>query len=205
MKKLVLGTVFFVLAAAALLFIGGQGTTAATIFNAHVHDDYFHPVGGGFNVGPGHATAQALCMAANPDPTCTSIIGQGDSLMWVAPAPLAQNPHTVTECTDGTWSSCGAGVSAANPIEDSGVRFQPGWPYTVAFSQPGTFYYRCEIHPTVMRGTVVVEPAIGGGVNLITGTDGGSTTTYLLLSALASVLVLGTAGGVAWRRRRTGE
>lgn len=59
-----------ILAAAAsfglLALTGGASIQAANIFNAHVHDDYFHPTQG-FVVGPGHATAQALCMAATPD------------------------------------------------------------------------------------------------------------------------------------------
>jgi plastocyanin len=199
-------------AAAAIGFIALSGgpIQAANIFNAHVHDDYFHPTGS-FVVGPGHSTAQALCMSSTPDPTCTATVNEGDSVNWVAPAPLAVNPHTVTECTDGTWTVCGAGSSAPNPIEDSGVRFQPGWPYLVQFDDPGTFYYRCEIHPTVMRGAVNVIPGVGGTVELL-GTGGDpsaasesasddSTLTYIALAASGAMMVMAT-GGLILRRKR---
>ena len=189
--------------------LGGGPVQAANIFVAHVHDDYFHPTGG-FVVGPNHITAKALCESASPDPSCTATINEGDSVNWVAPAPLAVNPHTVTECTDGTWTTCGAGSSAPNPIEDSGVRFQPGWPYLVQFDDPGTFYYRCEIHPTVMRGAVTVIPGVGGTVELL-GTSGdsaaasesagdGSSLTYIVLAASGAMMVMAT-GGLILRRK----
>jgi plastocyanin len=189
---------------------GSNPIQAANIFNAHVHDDYFHPTGS-FVVGPGHATAQALCMSSTPDPTCTATINEGDSVNWVAPAPLAVNPHTVTECTDGTFTTCGPAVSAANPIGDSGIRFQPGWPYLVQFDDPGTFYYRCDIHPTVMRGAVNVIAGVGGTVELPSD-DGNSpassqtgrsdqTLTYIVLATSAAMMAT-MAAGLALRRRR---
>lgn len=182
---------------------------AAITFNAHVHDDYFHPTGS-FVPGPGHVTAQALCMQANPDPTCTAAIEVGDSIQWVAPAPLAANPHSVTECTDNTFTVCGAGVAAPNPIEDSGVRFQPGWPYLVAFNTAGTYYYRCEIHPVTMRGRVQVNAApIGGGVDLAVSPESGGGLSKLAIAAAAAVGMIAVGGlGLAARRRlspRTAE
>ena len=210
--------ILVVVAALGVLALRGEsGIQAANIFNAHVHDDYFHPTQG-FVVGPSHTTAQALCMAATPDAACTVTIQEGDSLMWVAPAPLAVNAHSVTECTDNTFSLCGAGSSAPNPIEDSGVRFQPGWPYLVAFNDPGTFYYRCDIHPGTMRGVVSVIAGVGGTVELL-GTDGGSSSvseagdstaslTYVTLAVVAALLGI-VAGGFALRQRHasrvTGE
>lgn len=202
-----------ILAAAAfglLALTGGPGIQAANIFNAHVHDDYFHPTQG-FVVGPGHTTAQALCMAATPDATCTATIQEGDSLMWVAPAPLAVNAHTVTECTNNTFAVCGAGSSAPNPIEDSGVRFQPGWPYLVPFNDPGTFFYRCEIHPAAMRGVVSVIAGVGGTVELrgtsdvpapaSEATGGTSPLAYAALAAAAGMFIV-TIGGFAVQRKR---
>jgi hypothetical protein len=127
----------------------------------------------------------------------------------VAPAPLAVNAHTVTECTDGTWSTCGAGTAAGNPIEDSGVRFQPGWPYVVQFNAAGTYYYRCEVHPTVMRGVVQVysPPGVGGVSEILTGANsaGGSSAPYLLLAALGAIVVAGAGAGFAFRRMRIGD
>jgi len=192
--------------------LSGGPIQAANIFVAHVHDDYFHPTGG-FVVGPNHITAKALCESSSPDPSCTATINEGDSVNWIAPAPLAVNPHTVTECTDGTWTTCGPAVSAANPIGDSGVLFQPGWPYLVQFDDPGTFYYRCEIHPTVMRGAVNVIPGVGGTVELF-GTDSDtspasesandeSTLTYIALAASGAMMVVATGGLILRRKRAT--
>lgn len=209
MKKFFLSGALLSAAALATVIIafgGVNAAKAAITFNAHVHDDYFHPTGS-FVPGPGHSIAQALCMQANPDPTCTATIDTGDSVMWVAPAPLAVNPHTVTECTNATFTVCGAGTASPNPIEDSGVRFQPGWPYVVAFNTPGIYYYRCDIHPGVMRGTVVVQsPGVGGVVDVFTARDDDRTTTpYLLLAALGLIGALGAGAGFAFRRRATEE
>ena len=175
---------------------------AAIVFNKHVHDDYFHPTGS-FVPGPGHATAQALCMGASPDSTCTATINTGDSINWLAPAPLAVNAHSVTECTDASWLTCGAGVSLNNPIEDSGVRFQPGWPYVVAFNVPGTYYYRCEVHPTTMRGTVQVNAisSVGGPVDMLAGGDSGGSSLPYALAAGTGIVALAAAGAFVARRR----
>ncbi len=207
MKRFFFASATTALVAVASLFLafgpGGGIAKAAIIFNAHVHDDYFHPTGT-FVPGPGHVTAQALCMQANPDSTCTAKIKVGDSVNWVAPAPLAVNAHTVTECTDPTFTVCGAGTSSPNPIEDSGVRFQPGWPYVVAFNTAGTYYYRCEVHPTVMRGTVMVQSTpsgVGGVVDVFTGGgDDSSDTPYLLIGAIVALALAGI-GGYSLKRR----
>lgn len=211
MKKLLVSGSLFAIAGVTTLVIalgGIQSAKAAIIFNAHVHDDYFHPTGS-FVVGPGHSIAQSLCMGATPNPACTATIQTGDSVNWLAPAPLAVNPHSVTECTDGTWTTCGAGTASGNPIEDSGVRFQPGWPYVVQFNTAGTYYYRCEIHPTTMRGVVQVysAPGVGGITEVFVGgeTSGNSSTPYLLLAALGAIVVAGAGAGFAFRRRGIGE
>src|SRR5437773_891556 len=123
----------------AVLFAVGSAPRLASAshgaVNVHVHDDYFHPTVN-FTVGAGHSNAIALCMRAQPDTTCTAVVHAiaGDSITWIAPAPLAANPHSVTECTDATFSVCGPSVDPDNPIGDSGVRNPPnpgpsGWPY----------------------------------------------------------------------------
>jgi plastocyanin len=217
MRSRIIVTTGAFLAVAVLLAIHGSSpATQAShgVFNAHVHDDYFHPTGS-FVPGPGHATAQALCMTATPDSTCTSTVHETDSVVWIAPAPLAVNPHTVTECTDATYSSCGPGIASPNPIEDSGARYQPGWPYVVQFNDPGTFYYRCEIHPTVMRGVVEVIGGVGGTVELArrsdasaqAGESGERTSTWLYAAAgitLAALAVMGTAAALRRRTTRAG-
>lgn len=192
----------------------------AVIKQTHVHDDYYHPAGT-FLVGPStdHNLAQIGCQQANPVPECDTIINTGDSVRWVAPAPLAVNLHSVTECTDNTFSVCGAGTASPNPIEDSGFRAQPGWPYQVQFNNAGTYYYRCEVHPATMVGRVVVSfvaGSVGGTVDLplmrdasnaAPVSDDGSGTEWLpyaLIAAIGLVFITGV-GTLAHKRIRNTE
>ncbi len=154
----------------ALLVIGGDTSQTAEAthgnLNVHVHDDFYHPAGA-FGSPTDHTAAAAACMVADPAAACDAQIHVGDTITWVTAAPQAANPHTVTECTDNTFSVCGAAVDANNPIGDSGVR-QPapatpptGWPYgPVTFTATGTYYYRCDVHQATMRGRVVVAAAV---------------------------------------------
>lgn len=229
MKRAAFVMALAVLSAVTLLL--GQGGAAPVqashgIVDKHVHDDYFHPTQG-FAVGLNHATAKALCEGLQPDTTCTAVIHAGDSVRWVAPAPLAVNPHSVTECTDNTFSNCGAGVAPGNPIEDSGVLDPPdpgpsGWPYQVQFDNPGIFYYRCEVHPTTMRGVVQViaengapgPPPVGGLVGLVNGERStpasessavsGTELLAIVLAALGAVTLAGAGAFAAVRSRSRG-
>jgi plastocyanin len=200
------------LAAAVVLLAGWPAASpanAAVNLNVHVHDDFYHPAGY-FNPGPGtdHFVAKANCQGLNPAPTCDALITGGDTITWVAPAPLATNLHTVTECTDGTFTVCGPAVSLANPIGDSGVRAPPspgpsGWPYgAVTFNDAGTYFYRCEVHQTTMRGRVIVlaNTAVGGDVLVFTDSSSGSVYIWALVGTAA--LAMAAAGGTTWRRNR---
>jgi plastocyanin len=215
--------------AAGAIVLASDGVTPARAshgtFNVHVHDDYFHPTGT-FVPGAGHANAIALCMQALPDTTCTAVIhvAPGDSINWVSPAPLAANPHSVTECTDNTFAVCGPAVSAANPIGDSGVLAPPnpgpsGWPYNVTFPSPGFYYYRCDVHPAVMRGVVQViannapPGGVGGIAGLIDGGDAadgprgaqsaeGGEAALAVAAGLGALLVLASAAGATYAVKR---
>jgi len=209
--------------AVSLVLLGGNGTVpahAATNLNVHVHDDFYHPAGTFLvaNV-TDHAAAQAACEVPIPDSQCDASISVGDTITWVSPAPLAANLHTVTECTNATFTVCGPAVSAVSPINDSGVRNPPspgpsGWPYgPILFNDPGVYYYRCEIHPATMRGRVlVVAGSVGGAVEQLTDSPTASssaesaatTTGYLLIAGLTALLAITiSAGGVyAWKRTR---
>lgn len=200
----------------AVLALSGQAATAAPSssvnLNVHVHDDFYHPAGA-FVVGPGtdHNLAMAACQVASPDPLCDAHIFTGDTITWVSPAPLAANPHTVTECTNNTFSVCGPAVSINNPIGDSGVRPPPnpgpgGWPYgPILFNVPGTYYYRCEVHPATMRGRIVVAlSGVGGDVNLsVGGSDGfGAWSLVLIAAGAVALAAAGAAGWYATKRIR---
>jgi plastocyanin len=165
----------------------------------HVHDDFFHPE----PLSPtwaDHAAAQAQCQVADPPAQCNMIIDVGDSVEWWTKNPFHQAPHTVTECTDNTFSNCGAAASATNPIGDSGqfaggavsdtVRYGP-----ITFSTAGTFYYRCDLHPATMRGRVVVQaqqtPTPTPGP---TASPGATTSPTPTRTAAAPAAVPGTGG-----------
>ncbi len=157
------------LIAAAILFIvlplssHASHTVDASPGNLdiHVHDTYFHPAGAFLvNGTTDHAAAQLACQKASPDAECDAHVTIGDTITWVTSDPLVQAFHSVTECTDNTFSNCGANVDPVNPISDSGIKQPNQWPYgPVQFNSAGTFYYHCQIHPDVMRGRVVVAPA----------------------------------------------
>ena len=193
-------------AAAVVLVVPGSPVAAAINKQAHVHDDYYHPVGA-FIVGPGtdHNLAMAACQVANPPSTCNTVIQEGDSVTWVAPSPFAVNVHTVTECSSNTFSVCGTG-SSPGPIDDSGPRNPPlpgpsQWPYgPITFANEGTYYYRCEVHPTTMRGRVVVLGPVGGVVELPYLPGGDASLLPYVLGTIGVALVLGAGGSLARRR-----
>jgi plastocyanin len=127
----------------------------------HVHDVYFHPEP---LTGPwaDHAAAQTQCEVADPPAQCNMNIEVGDRVEWWTKSPFHDQPHTITECTDNSFTNCGAAVDPINPIGDSGqfiggaasdtIRYGP-----ITFPTAGTFYYQCIIHPATMRGRVVVQ------------------------------------------------
>ena len=222
MRKAIPSALATGLLALGLLLIAGDGAGPVQAthgnFNVHVHDDFYHPTGA-FIVGVGtdHALAETACEKANPDAACDAVIHPGDTITWVAPAPLAQNQHTVTECTGSAFSVCGSNVSAANPIGDSGVRNPPpdtgsdAWPYgPIQFNAPGTFYYRCELHPSVMRGRIVVLGGVGGVTELpaqgsksaLKESDSSAGRDYATLAAVLGSAAVVLAAGAWYGRRR---
>jgi plastocyanin len=67
----------------------------------------------------------------------------GATVIWTH---AGQAPHTVTSETR---------------LFDSG-RLAAGQTFAFTFTAPGTFAYRCEVHPTRMAGTVTVQGSAGG-------------------------------------------
>jgi plastocyanin len=209
---------------------------AADTHIVHAHDDYFHPEP---LTGPwaDHTAAQLDCQGAAPMPQCDMAINIeiGDSVEWWTKPPFHANPHTVTECTDGTFAVCGAAVDPANPIGDSGVfaggavvntlRYGP-----ITFTASGTYYYRCDVHPSTMRGRITVTgptptptpegtptphpgtgnpPGVGGIAGLVNAETGASAPasgsgpgeSTIAVAAVATAVVLATIGGLSlWRR-----
>ena len=99
----------------------------------------------------------------------TATIHVGDSVRWGG----ATNPypgcstgwagtHTVSECTDGTFTNCTDpfgthDVDAQNPINESGFKGSDSTNGPITFPTAGTYYYYCRLHPADSRGRVVVQ------------------------------------------------
>lgn len=111
-----------------------QGAEAATL-NIDIGDTWF--------CDPSFQTA--VC---ENDGQSTSI-GVGDTVTWTQVGFL---PHTVSECTDGTFQSCTQGFESGNLAGGSGAQFSE------TFNTAGTFFYRCNIHFLTMFGQLVVNP-----------------------------------------------
>ncbi len=69
----------------------------------------------------------------------TVTVRAGDTIVWTDRDDVA---HTVTALGNGF---------------DSGA-VEPGHTYRHRFTKPGTYAYRCSLHPE-MRGTILVDPA----------------------------------------------
>jgi len=74
----------------------------------------------------------------------TVVIGVNNTMVW---DDLDAEQHTVT--------SMSVPVGAAK--FDSGIMNQ-GQTFTLTLTVPGTYRFYCTIHPTWMRGTIVVKP-----------------------------------------------
>ncbi len=86
------------------------------------------------------ATVRIVDFAFQPESLTVEV---GATVTWTH---AGQAPHTVTSETR---------------LFDSG-RLSAGQPFTFTFTAPGTFAYRCEVHPARMAGTVVVQGSAGG-------------------------------------------
>jgi LPXTG-motif cell wall-anchored protein len=123
----------------------------------------------------------------------------------VSEVEFAYQPATVTINVGDTvlWTNNGAQphTSSSDPgsleTRDSGI-MNPGASFSHTFDQTGSFPYHCNVHPTQMFGTVVVQ-AGGGGTLPATGA-GDSTVPFIWIGLL--FLVAGGAVLFALRRRR---
>ncbi len=158
------------------------------------------------------------CDSAHSGVVCTTTITVGDSVTWQNNTIAA---HTVTEC-DGY---CGPPYPPL-PIWDSGLISASG-SYTRQFNVVGTFNYQCDVHPTEMKGQIVVlavgptatpsptshtplpptptfTPGPVGGVSIDPALPaGGNASLHLVIELLAGATAFAmTIAGAAWARRR---
>ena len=93
-----------------------------------------------------------FCSSAFQDGVCETNITAGDTITWSVSAGI----HTVTEC-DASHTVCpppGGGFdSGQDPL---GV----GQTFAFTFATPGTYNYYCAIHPSDMRGRVIVAAQV---------------------------------------------
>jgi len=89
-----------------------------------------------------------FCNMAAQGSVCETTINVGDTVSWdFSGAGLT---HTTTEC----GASCD--IPSMTPLWDSGF-VSNGQPFQFTFNQPGTFLYLCRVHPSAMRGRIVVQ------------------------------------------------
>ena len=187
------------IAAAGLLLMTAGSTGAQAAVNVPVGDLWF-------------------CDSASQNGVCTTEIGAGDTVIWNFSG--ASLPHTTTACGD----SCDSPTDS--PLWDSGT-VSDGSAFQFTFDEPGTYLYRCNIHPSQMRGEIVVsaaapgrddkpfdEPADDDTVGVIepeivappsagTGSPSGSSSVGWLLAVLTAVgAVLAATGAFGLARRR---
>ena len=91
-----------------------------------------------------------FCSSSFETGVCETTITAGDTVVWNFAGSAA--PHTATEC----GASCDS--PTGSPSWDSGF-IDDGSTFQSTFSQPGTYLYFCEIHPSLMRGRIVVQAA----------------------------------------------
>ena len=96
-----------------------------------------------------------FCDALGPQPCSQphdTIISVGDTVTWEwgAGGSGTAVPHTTTHCADDFTNCNGPREWDSSPSKTTGT-------FSHTFSTPGTFIYRCKIHPSTMRGRIIVQ------------------------------------------------
>ncbi|MBO0888119.1 hypothetical protein J2P12_03370 [Candidatus Bathyarchaeota archaeon] len=83
-------------------------------------------------------------------------ISVGKTVQWKNTGAL---PHTATSCDSSHASSAGCPVMDASslPSFDTGTLSNGQTSSLVTFSQAGTYYYYCTVHPSFMHGVIIVQ------------------------------------------------
>ncbi|MCI0855945.1 MAG: hypothetical protein J4N98_04590 [Chloroflexi bacterium] len=124
----------FLVGVAAFLWLGSGSQTStpasAATFQITVGNNWF-------------------CDSSFQNGDCELEVAVGDEVTWLFDSAVT---HTTTECT----GACGS------VIGDPGSRLWDSGPMTSgilsqSFDTPGVFQYQCNIHPTQMRGTIIVS------------------------------------------------
>lgn len=197
MSLLVRTALFFGIIGALVALPSGGSASAQLALNVSVGDLWF-------------------CDASFQGGVCETTISAGDTISWDFSA--AALPHTTTAC----GADCDSPTDT--PGWDSGI-INDGSSFQYTFDEPGTYLYRCNVHPTIMRGQIVVEAAaepeptepadepqdgaepdveeVTGAPATGQGPGTRSSSGWLLVAGLAAVASVGlgaTAYGIARRR-----
>jgi hypothetical protein len=155
------------------------------------------------------------------DGVCPAIIPDGTTITWDFSS--ASLTHTVTDC----GASCES--PTASPAFDSGA--VSGGTFSHTFDTAGTYLYHCEVHPQQMRGQIFVAGPDTPGPPTITPTvdalpvltatptttgqatglpstgsrpdDSDGSIAWAVLGGVLGFALLGVAGALFARRRRT--
>jgi plastocyanin len=111
---------------AAVAVLGGRGASAQSTTTVEVGDLYF-------------------CDPSFQDDVCATTVNEGDTVEWQF---AGFQPHSTSACSD-DHAAC-----SEPRLWDSGVQSSGSFSYT--FDAPGTYLYRCQVHPEEMRGQVTV-------------------------------------------------
>ncbi len=108
------------------------------------------------SAGPASAAATEVevgnfyfCDEADQGGVCETDVSAGDTITW----SVESGTHRVVQCADDTFATCPptGGFDGGN--------FSSGDTFSQTFTAPGTYYYKCQIHPSEMRGEIVVAAA----------------------------------------------
>lgn len=123
-----------------------------------------------------------FCSGGFEGSVCETDVTAGDTVTWT----MVAGTHTVTQCSEG-FSQC-----PPTGGWDSGI-LAVGAPYSQTFGSVGTYFYRCELHPSEMLGKIVVAAATASPTPVVTAgptnAPGGSDT--------ATPVALPQTGGAA--------
>lgn len=128
-----------------------------------------------------------FCSSQFQGATCTTTVNVGDTVTWDF------GDATVTH----TSSSSSGGWDSGN--------IAPGGSFEFTFTQAGSFPYVCNIHPSLMLGTVVVQaaaatatPPPAGGTTPTTGATPAATATGGTAGTLPTTGQGPRSGGSDW-------
>ncbi len=119
---------------------------------------------------------------------CDRTIAVGDTVVWDFTG--AALTHTTTEC----GPSCD--TPTAMPLWDSGLvsPASPNRMFQHTFSQAGTYLYHCMVHPTLMRGRIIVQIAGATPTPTPPGRAGDANKDGTVNSIDAALVLQRTAG-----------